>query len=120
MKIEIVKVYDFGYHSTERVELKVNENCKLEFYMVADTTYKDDNISDKLRHVYWFPIRKAEVGDRITIYTKPGDNYSESINNGKNKHHYFYWGLKSYVWNNKCDTALLIHLEGWESTHVNV
>lgn len=120
MEIEIITVLDFGDHSTERVELKVNENCNLEYYMIADTTYKEEKISDKLRHVYWFPIGKAEAGDKVTIYTKPGTNSFRSINSGKNKHYYFYWGLKNYVWNDTGDTAVLIHLKEWKSTDVNI
>ncbi|SEW27403.1 hypothetical protein SAMN05421841_1962 [Chryseobacterium wanjuense] len=118
MNISIKKVIDFG-HNTERIEFLILSNCNISYYLVSDTTFvTPDKISNKLRHIYWFPSKDVKRGDEIVLYTKKGINKSESINSGQNTRYIFYWGLESFVWNNSGDSAVLFELNTWKTTKI--
>lgn len=118
MKLKINKVIDFGTHSSERVWLEVTEDCDLRYYMITDTTFVGENISNKVRHVHWFGPKEVKSGDEILLYTKKGVATNESINGGKNTRYFLYWGLDSYVWNNSGDAAVLFEIYNWKTTKV--
>lgn len=118
MKIEITGVIDFGTHESERVELKVLEDCNLHFYQIADTSYTEEGkISNKLRHFYWFPNQDVKSGDKIILYTKRGAKSTSPLAGGKVKYT-LYWGLDSFVWNNDGDAAVLFEVKAWKTTKV--
>jgi len=115
MDVKIDKVIDYGTHDSERVLFNVVADCDLGRYMVADSTFnKEDVISNKLRHTYWFPDGNVKKGDKVVLYTKEGKNTKTDISGGSNKLHTFYWNLKSSVWNNTGDAAVLLQLATWE------
>lgn len=119
MNINIKKIVDFGTHSSEKVEFTVHSNCNIDHYFITDTTFiEPDKISNKLRHIYWFPSKRVIQGDEIVLYTKKGVYKSEAINNGRNTRYTFYWGLDSFVWNDSGDAAILFELNTWKTTKV--
>ncbi|MEY8238826.1 MAG: hypothetical protein RPT25_00615 [Cycloclasticus sp.] len=118
MKLSIRYVKEHGALEKERIVLKVLDNVDVGNYMLADTTYiADEEVSNRLRHTFWIPDKAAEKGDIIVIYTKPGDDFTQSNKSG-NKTHFFYWGLKRTVWNKERDAAALFLLNDWSSTKV--
>ncbi|WP_343658864.1 hypothetical protein [Chryseobacterium sp.] len=118
MKLKIKKVIDFGTHDSERVWLEVTENCNLDRYVITDTTYVGEKISNKVRHVHWFGPKPVKSGDEVILYTKKGKESTESINEGKNTRYFLFWGLDSYVWNNSGDAAILFEINTWKTTKV--
>ena len=121
MKVEIQSIKNQGDFDKEYVTLKVVEDCDLKYYMIADSTYTSENsISNKLRHSYWFAPKKAKKGDFVWLYTrakKSGDKVSWATES-KTTTHVYYWGLKTAVWNDEGDCAVLFEIKGWNTKKV--
>ena len=116
MKLKVLSIHEQGSANKEFVWLEVVESCNLKYYGLADTTYSsDDKISDKLRHFFWFPSREVKKGERIVLRTGTGTNDQYTTTDGK-KVHRFYWGLKSAVWNDDGDSAVLFEIAAWKTT----
>lgn len=116
MKLKITSINEKGDASKEYVSIEVLEDCNLDHFGVADTTYtSDDKISNKLRHFYWFPPTKVIAGERVVLRTGTGTNDDYKNSAGK-KVHRFFWGLKSSVWNDDGDAAVLFQIETWKTT----
>jgi hypothetical protein len=116
VKLKIVSIHEQGDASKEYVLLDVVEDCNLNHYGLADTTYtSDDKISNKLRHFYWFPGTAVEKGDRVVLRTGAGKNVKNTGNSGKTEHRFF-WGLQTAVWNDDGDAAILFEIKTWKAT----
>lgn len=112
MDIRIVGIQNKGSFSQEYVHLEVVRDCDMGRYAIADTTYNaNGTVSSKLRHFHWFVDQPVKAGDTIYLYTRSGNDNSKP-NNTKTVYHCF-WGLKSSVWNNTGDGAVLMHLPTW-------
>lgn len=119
MKFKINRVIDYGTHQSERVELAVLQDCSLQYFILIDTTYVEENkISNTMRHMYWFTHQEVKKGDEVVLYTKSGQTSILEINGGSNKRYTLYWGLGNSVWNNPGDAAVLFELNGWGTTKV--
>lgn len=118
MKVSIRSIHNHGDAKEEYVVLDVNEDCKLQYYMLQDTTYTNNgNISSKLRHSYWLPSYDAKKGDEIIINTRSGKNLIPVREKGGKKFT-FYWGLNSAVWNDEGDCVVLFEINTWKSMGV--
>jgi len=109
MNLKILSVKDQGDLENERVVLQALADCDIGKYIVFDTTYDGDMISNELRHSYWFPDKDVKKGDKVVLYTKKGKDKEKSFEQGF-KSHFFYWGLERTVWNKDEDCALLIRV----------
>ncbi|EOI1001783.1 TPA: hypothetical protein U2Q62_004636 [Citrobacter amalonaticus] len=117
MKVSIRSIHNQGDSKEEYVILDVIEDCKLQFYMLQDTTYTDSGkISSKLRHSYWMPSYDAKKGDEIFLRTCVGENRVPVREKGGNRFT-FYWGLDSAVWNDEGDCAVLFEIKAWKSKY---
>jgi hypothetical protein len=106
MKLEITKLIRGGRE--ERVVLKAIETTNLCFYQIVDTTYVGDSVSDRFRHLFWFPDYLVEKGDIVVLYTKTG---LKSVKQNKDKRtHFFYWNVKNSVWNDDADAVKLVQI----------
>ncbi len=115
MELKIMSVHEHGSASKEYVWIEVLEDCDLDHYAVADTTYTSERtISNKLRHFYWFKKKQVKAGQRIVLRTGVGKDDSYKSEKGYTVHR-FYWGLKSAVWNDDGDAALLLRLDTWKA-----
>jgi hypothetical protein len=86
--------------------------------MIMDTTFADDlHISNKHRHVYWFPDKPVKKGDFIALYTRIGRN-TEFDNKASSVTHEFFWNMRTQVWNNTGDAAVLINTSQWNTTSI--
>ncbi|UTY23681.1 hypothetical protein [Treponema denticola] len=112
MDIRILYVKDAGNKSAERIVLEANNDCDIGDYILFDTTYDGNYISNKLRHNYWFPDKKIKAGDKIILYSKQGIERSKKNISG-NTSHFFYWDLDIAVWNKSKDCALLVNIEDY-------
>jgi hypothetical protein len=98
----------------EYVVLKVINNCDLINYGIADKTFDDkEKKSNRLRHFYWFPKKEVKKNERIILHTKNGNPKTETTKDGVILHR-FYWGLKSDVWNDGGDEAVLFNIAEWQ------
>jgi len=116
MKLKILSVNEKGDASKEYVWLEVLEDCDVGRYAIADSTYvSEGKISNKLRHFFWFPDKTVKKGNRIVVRTGTGTDDEYTTDTGK-KVHRFYWGLKSAVWNDDGDAAVLLEIATWKIT----
>lgn len=116
MKLKILSIHEQGDAGKEYVWLEVVEDCNLDHYGVADTTYTSENkISNKLRHFFWFPPKTVKKGERVVLRTSAGTNDQYTASDGKKVHRYF-WGLGSSVWNDDGDAAVLFEIATWKTT----
>lgn len=114
MDLKIISVHGNGDFDSEYVLLRATADCDVGYYQLCDTTYTDDDkVSNKLRHIYWFPDRAVKKGELVSLWTKSGKNTTTKNESGTVVHR-FYWGLSKAVWNNDGDCAVLQHLETWQ------
>ncbi len=107
--LRIVAVTGKGDLLTERIVLRVVRQCNLMHYLILDSTDNDDGtISNKNRHVYWFPDLLVSPTDYLLLYTKKGTDRI-FINKQGYRVHVFYWGLKRTVWNEDGDAVTLLN-----------
>ena len=116
MDLKILAIHEQGKAAEEYVLLDVLKDCNLTNYGLADTTYtSSEKISNKLRHFYWFPPTLVKAGELIVLRTGTGTDDSYKNTGGKTVNR-FYWGLKSTVWNNTGDAAVLFNFADWNTT----
>lgn len=117
MDVKIIQIVKKDLNN-EVVWLKVLRDTDIGHYMIMDTTYINENkISNKHRHAYWFPDKPVKKGDFVALYTKLGRNTSFE-NKASMETHHFFWNMKSQVWNDTGDAAVLINTPQWETTKV--
>lgn len=116
MKLKIRTIHGHGKANEEYVIIDVADDCNAQYYMLADTTYTNDNkISNKVRHTHWFSKAELKKGDVIILYTGAGTNGSKRNSNGSITYHR-YWGLRTAVWNDDGDGAILFEINAWNTT----
>lgn len=114
MALEIFGVDSAGDIDNEMLILRVKGDSILTWsYAVLDNTYKDGELSNKLRHIFYFddasPYEHLKEGDRIYLYSGEGTNKVKT--QGDKKICYYYWGLSKSIWNKGGDTATLLEIE---------
>ena len=113
MKLKLLYVKDNGDLKNERVVLKAVSRVDIGGYLLSDTTFNDKGgVSNKLRHVYWFPDRLIEPGDFVALYTRKGVD-SQRSNKAGTITHWFFWDLDGTIWNKDKDAAVLFEIENW-------
>lgn len=116
MNLKVVSIHNHGNASAEYVLLEATSDTNLKYYMIADTTYTSTgNISNKLRHTFWFGTHDIKQGELVVLRTGTGTNDTFTNTAGKVVHR-FYWGLGSAVWNNTGDAAMLFNISSWNTT----
>lgn len=116
MKLKIDSVHGHGDQKEERVLLTVLENTDLHYYMISDATFtKDKKLSNRHRHSKWFDAREVKKGERVILYTRTGTNTTVKGDDGV-VWHKIYWGLKTGVWNDEGDAAILVNIRAWNTT----
>lgn len=122
MDLKIVSIKNTGDYTKEVVKLKVLDDCDIGIYLLSDSTYTSEGkLSNKIRHIYWFPDEKVSKGDFVWLYTRPKKSGDEDkwSNKSKSTTYAFYWGLKTAVWNDEGDFAVLIQANNWEYKKVS-
>ena len=118
MNVTIHSVEGKGDLDKEVVWLDVKASDDLGRYILADTTYTDDDhISNEIRHTFWFPTTKVNVGDWVAVHTKSGTKTATKNDRGGTTHQ-FYWGLGRTIWNKDGDCAVLLHVDNWQTKRV--
>ncbi|RYX94619.1 MAG: hypothetical protein EOO28_13435 [Comamonadaceae bacterium] len=114
MKLKIISVHGHGDYDKEFVKLQVQEDCEVGEFVLTDSTFtEDDKVSNKLRHTFWFPDMLVKKGSIVSVWTRTGTHSLYKTDDGKPLHR-FYWGLKTPVWNDIGDCAVLMHVDMWQ------
>lgn len=115
MNVEIRYIKNPGELENERLVLKVLKDCDIGRFLTFDTTYTEDgNVSNLVRHPYWFPDKYVKAGDFVVVYTKSG-RQSEKTNNNRSTSHFFYRGLEKTIWNRRRDCAVVLEISDWKT-----
>jgi len=115
MNVEIKLIRDHGILDDERLVLNVLKDCNIGYYIVFDSTYSSDGeLTNLVRHSYWFPDEKVSEGDIVVLYTKKG-NQSTKRNKSGNSSHFFYQGMDKTIWNQEKDCAVILEINSWQS-----
>lgn len=110
----MISVHGRRDQSNEYVLLRVLEDCGIGSYQLSDTTYHAPNVvSNKLRHVCWFPDKRVSKGDLVSLRTGSGEQKTLRNASGQIVRR-FYWGLKPSVWNDDGDAAVLQYVGSWQ------
>jgi hypothetical protein len=120
LKLKIVEVQGHGKQAEEYIKFSVVDDCNLTEYLLTDTTFQAGNtvsVSNKLRHMHWFPSQKVEKGDVVYLWTGSGTETHLKQANGTTIHT-LYWRLKEPVWNDNGDGALLFQISNPQSFKV--
>jgi hypothetical protein len=105
--LKIISVNNSGELKSEYVFLRAVAECNIGDYLLTDSTYgSDDEPSNKLRHVFFFPSKVVKEGEYVVLRTKSG-SYSLGETSKGSPQHNLYWGLKETVWNLEGDKAFL-------------
>lgn len=116
MNLTVFTIEGKGDLENEVVWLDVLDVLKLHYYMISDSTYASEhNISNELRHLFWFPKTEVKKGDWIALHTKNG-SYQTTRNKRETTTHHFYWNLGRTIWNKEGDAAVLFKLSDWHTT----
>lgn len=116
MKVKVQSIKDRGDLKNERLVLKALGDCDIGMFFVFDTTYSSDgNISNLVRHPYWFPDKEIRAGDLVVLYTKEGRE-SQKLNKNGTTSHFFYRGIERTVWNKEEDCAVIFEIANWDAT----
>src|SRR6266404_6319207 len=115
MKLDIISIEDKGDLSKETIWLDVLEDADLKYYLVSDTTFTGENqISNELRHVYWFRSKQVKKGDYVALHTKDGTD-SATPNKRNATTYHIYWDLGRTIWNKDGDCAVLFEVNTWKA-----
>lgn len=113
MNVKIKYIKDSGDIKNERLVIQILKDDDIGYYLVFDTTFtKDGNISNTVRHAYWFPDKNVSAGDIVVLYTK-GGRQSEKVNKDGSTSHFFYRNMERTVWNKDGDCAVVLHINNW-------
>src|SRR5688500_17539445 len=92
--IVLLDVRDRGELEKERIVFQVSYNDDIGRYAIFETTASDDEqFSDDIKRIFWFPERPVKTGDLVVLYTKSGNDRIKKNKNGTTSF-FFYWALE--------------------------
>jgi hypothetical protein len=112
MKIKIINVKANGDLERERVVIKVLADDDIGHYILLDTTYNGNTVSNKIQHPYWVPDTEVKRDDLVVIYTKKGVDKTVKNSSDSNTH-FLYRGLEKSIWNKDGDCAIIMDIKEW-------
>ena len=111
--LSISRINAEGDQTDEYVYIRVLRDCDVGSYLLADTSYEgDEGVSNKLRHIFWFPDRRVRAGDAVVVRTGEGADTTARLKTGGTLHR-FYWNLQRPVWNDTGDAAVIMKVTDW-------
>jgi hypothetical protein len=113
MKLKITNIRNQGDLDKERVVMKVESGGNVGEFLLVQSGYSNNSVTNGVYDTYWFPDKDVNVGDFVVLYTKSGIDSEKPFNEVKS--HFFYWGRKQPVWSTENRAAVLMHAPTWES-----
>lgn len=118
MKIKIINAKDVGNIKKERVVLKATSRVDVGGFVLCEaTSLPDGQVSNKVRHPFWFPDKVVNANDFVILYTK-GGNDSDVQNKSGTTTHIFFWGQDEPVWSKDNSAIALFEIAGWDMKNV--
>ena len=106
--LKIIVINNSSNLQDEYVYLKADADCNLGDYLLTDSTYGSNEApSNKLRHVFFFPVLAVKKGDYVALWTRKGTYSVNAATTAKGPQHNLFWGLQETVWNVAGDKAFL-------------
>lgn len=104
--LKIISINNSGNLQDEHVYLKAETDCNLGDYLLTDSTYGSNEApSNKLRHVFFFPVLVVKKGEYVVLWTRKGNYSVNPATTAKSPQHNVFWGLQETVWNVTGDKA---------------
>ncbi|ASU40504.1 hypothetical protein hmeg3_20845 [Herbaspirillum sp. meg3] len=113
MKLKITNIRDRNDLAKERVVMKVELGGNLGEYLLIQSSYSENSVTNGVYETYWFPDKDVSAGDFVVVYSKTGINSEKPFNGVKS--HFFYLGKSHPIWDTKDRAAVLMHAPVWES-----
>jgi hypothetical protein len=113
MKLKITKISDKGDLNKERIVMKVESSGNVGEFVILQSGYKNDSVTNDVYATYWFPDKVVSIGDFVVLYTKKGSDNEKPFKDVKS--HFFYWGKTEALWAGDNRSAVLMHAPSWES-----
>jgi len=118
MRIQIKGIRDADDVTRERLVLQVTEPTDIGRYLVGRSEAVGENqVSNDLRQIFWFPDKPVRPGDLVILYSKVG-TANEKNNARGSTSHFFYWGKIAAVWD-EVSAAVLIRAADWAMARPN-
>ena len=101
----------------EKIYLTALARINLKDYLLYDATFTEEGKpSNKGRHVYRFPDREVEAGDKIILLITKGTSTTGIKTTSKtDKALTLYWDRNSPIINDKGDSLTLVRIENEKS-----
>ena len=114
--IKLHSILEKGNLDGERLIIEVIEETDIGNFTVFQTGYNtNSNLPTiNVRHVFWFPNKRVNVGDYIILYTRAGDEKEMVMKGGENTAYFYYWNFDHAIWENENRCAVLLHSPNWE------
>lgn len=113
MKLKVINIRDRGDLNKERVVMKVESAGNVGEFLLAQSGYYNNSVTNDIYETFWFPDKDVNFGDLVVLYTKSGRGSEKPFNDVKS--HFFYLGNKRPIWNVENRAAVLMHAPVWES-----
>jgi hypothetical protein len=113
MKLKITGIRDHGDLNKERVVMKAESNGDVGDFVLIQSGYRDESVTNGVYVTYWFPDKQFNAGDIVVLYTKSGKSSEKPFKNGTS--HFFYLGRSQPIWQEDNRAAVLMYAPEWES-----
>jgi hypothetical protein len=113
MIFEISEIADPGNLEKERVILKAKSDGDIGRFAILAGVPRPKGLiaSGSIQHAYWFLDQQIKAEDFAVLYTKSGKR-SQKTTAGGSTSHFYYWDLKSPIWNTY--RAALVNTATWQ------
>ena len=107
MNLKFQKIGEKGKED-EYILFYAEGDCLLHNYLIHDDTFDSDgDMSNKLRHMYRFPLISVKSGQYVALYTKKTGSYNLGTY-GPAPCHILYWGTNTSIFNQDGDNLYLL------------
>jgi hypothetical protein len=113
MKLIITAIRDAGDLAKERIVFKADAAIDVGEYVLLQTGFREDSLTNSVFHTYWFPDKDIGARDFVVLYTKAGTSRDKEFKEVIS--HFFYWGKASPIWSEQGRSAVLLHAPDWDS-----
>lgn len=113
MKLKITAIRDAGNLEKERIVMKAASAVDVGEYVLMQTGFHNDSVTNGVYATYWFPDKDIGAGDFVVLYTKAGKSNQKDFKEVQS--HFFYWGKDCAIWQEQEKSAVLLHAPHWDS-----
>lgn len=113
MKLKITAIREPGNLQKERIVMKVQAPVNVGEFVLLQTGFNENAVTNGVYNTYWFPDKEVNTGDYVVLYTKAGKLSDVVFKDVKS--HFFYLANSAPIWNESNRSAVLMYAPDWES-----